>query len=177
MRQIERLQIGRCEYMEIHPRDLACLGGLTNLKSLSLAISRTDMIRKELLAAIANSTHLRELRLEGDIVSAGLAELGPLESLEELWSDYGMANGAAIESLVELKHLKAVHIAGLDVSLASPSEEAEHLRRALKSLRQSHPGIVVNGDDRPWDAPWLYWEPIKDLTTDLDTFLQITPAF
>jgi len=177
MTQIERLQIGRCEYLEIHPHDLACLGGLTNLKSLSLAISRTDMTRKELLAAIANLTKLRELRLEGDIVSAGLAELEPLESLEELSSDYGMANGAAIESLVELKHLKAVHIAGLDISLALTSEEAEHLRRALKSLRQAHPGIVVNGDSRPWDAPWLHWESMNDFTTDLDAFLQTTSAF
>ena len=81
-----------------------------------------------------------------------------------------------------LKHLKAVHIAGLDLDLDSSAEKGAALRRAVESLRRSRPGILVDGDyNGRWldaqkeDYPSLRWEPFDDKTSELDAFLGFVP--
>jgi hypothetical protein len=181
--QLEQLQLGlrgiEEEELRVHPQDLACLRGLKNLKSLRLHVSCDESESHECLAALASLTQLRQLWLEGDVVNAELSELAPLASLEELMSDYRMSTPAALESMMCLERLKAVHIAGIDQDLASSDQKAVDIRRALASLRRSHPGIVVdaNVNDRWLDAqkedyPSLCWEqPFYDRASDLDSVL------
>ena len=180
--QLEQLQLGSGGGLHIYSEDLACLRGLKNLKSLRVHMSRGGSERHACLAALANLTQLRRLWLEGELVSAGLADLAPLESLEELTSDYRMATPAALESMTSLKHLKAVHIAGLDLDLDSSTEKGAAVRRAVESLRRSRPGILVDGDyNGRWldaqkeDYPSLRWEPFDDKTSELDAFLGFVP--
>ncbi|HET6879362.1 MAG TPA: hypothetical protein VFI31_04375 [Pirellulales bacterium] len=181
--QLEQLQLGlrgiEEEELRVDPHDLACLRGLKNLKSLRLHISCDESESHECLAALASLTQLRQLWLEGNLVSVGLSELAPLGSLEELTSDYRMSTPAALESMMYLERLKAVHIAGIDQDLASSDQKAVDVRRALASLRRSHPGIVVDDDfnDRWLDAqkedyPSMRWDqPFYDRASDLDSVL------
>ncbi|HJT30656.1 MAG TPA: hypothetical protein VJ783_01220 [Pirellulales bacterium] len=178
MTQIEQLHLGLREGLRIHPQDLECLRGLKNLKSLRLHIAGRASKSRACLIALGELTQLRRLWLEGDLVSRGLADLAPLRSLEELTSDNRMATPAALESLIALRRLKAVHIAGLDLDLASSNEEAAEVRRALESLRRSHPKLVLDSDyNSRWldaqkqDYPSLRWEPFDDRTSDLEFFL------
>lgn len=180
--QLEELQLGLREGLRIHPEDLECLRGLKNLKMLTLYITCDKSESHACLVAIGHLTRLRRLWLEGDLVSGGLAELAPIESLEEITSDNRMATTAALESLIALRNLQAVHIAGLDTDLARSTEEAARMRRAVESLRRSHPRLVMDSDynDR-WldgqkvDYPSLRWEPFDDDTSDLDSFLGFVP--
>jgi hypothetical protein len=179
--------------LSVHADNLECFRGVTNLESLRLEISCEKPEWHACLAAIGNLTQLKRLWLEGDLVSTGVAELAPLESLEELTSDNRMATPAALRSLSALKRLRAIHIAGLDMDLAThtfaspllaPKVDAESLRRAVESLRQSHPGIVIDGDyNSRWAAgEWedfadLSLEPFDNESSDLDSFLGYTPIF
>lgn len=81
-----------------------------------------------------------------------------------------------------LKHIKAVHIAGLDLDLDSSTENCAAVRRAVESLLRSHPGILVDGDyNGRWldaqkkDYPLMRWEPFDDKTSELDAFLGFVP--
>ncbi|HEX5442978.1 MAG TPA: hypothetical protein VFW87_04075 [Pirellulales bacterium] len=85
--------------------------------------------------------------------------------------------------MTSLKHLKAVHIAGLDLDLDSSTERGAAVRRAVESLRRSHPGLLVDGDyNGRWldaqkeDYPSMRWEEFDDRTSDLDAFLGFVPA-
>lgn len=181
MTQLERLQLGSREGFRIRPHDLACLRGLTNLKSLKLFISCFPRESRACLAEIGKLTQLRQLWLEGDLVGDGLAELAPLESLDQITSDNRMVTVKSLESLRALKRLNDVCIAGLDFSLAASTEEAGRLRRALQSLEQAHPGIAVDRDyntfwieDQKEDVPWSGCEPFND-QEDLESQLQLVP--
>jgi hypothetical protein len=166
--------------------DLASLRGMKKLSSLKLIINCDKSESQACLAAIGRLTQIRRLWLSGNLVAAGLAELAPLQSLEELTSEHGLATPAGIESLVALKHLKTVEIPGLtpidvvpadSLDPASSPKEAEGVRRALESLRRSHPGIAVNEHNQGWwddqteHNPWFAWQQFDDETTDLDSFL------
>jgi hypothetical protein len=181
---------GGREGLTIHADDLECLRGLNNLKSLRLEISCEESERHACLATIGKLTQLRRVWLEGDLVSTGLEELASLESLEELTSDNRMATTAALRSLSALKRLRAIHIAGLEMDLAAhdssgpfaPRSDPESLRRAVESLRQSHPRIVIDGDySSRWAAgEWeeftsLTSEPFDNKSADLDSFLGLVP--
>jgi len=181
--QLEQLELRGVEDLPILGEDLACLRGLTNLESLRLHMPWTDESESHsCLAALAKLTHLRRLWLEGELVSAGLAELSPLESLEELTTHSSMVTPAVLESLTALKHLKAIHLEGLVFDLHSTTEEAAEVRRALEALRRSHPEIIVDADgNSPWmkaqkeDFPWWGWEHFDAARTDLDWFLGLYP--
>ena len=181
MTQLKRLQLGSGEGLRVRPHDLACLRGLTNLKSLKLFISSFPEESHACLAEIGKLTQLRQLWLEGDLVGDGLAELAPLESLEEITSDNRMATVKSLESLTALKRLSDVCIAGLDMDLAASTEEAGRLRRALQSLERARPGIALDRDydsfwmdDQKEQFPFLGCEPFND-RENLDTYLRLVP--
>lgn len=194
--QIENLRLRKHGGLRIYADELACLSGLTNLKSLTLDMPSDRIDSRACLAVISKLTHLQRLYLGGELVSNGLDELAPLESLEELESDFRMATPEAITSLTALKRLRGVHITGLDlasstelqqelrqtfgwgVNPAFSTENADKLRRAVNLLRQSRPGIVIDGDadtlleEHKADFPWMYdGEPFHDSASDLDSFL------
>jgi hypothetical protein len=175
MTKLEELQLALGKDLRPLPEDLECLRGLTNLTSLRLDISCAGSEWRAWLAAIADLPQLRRLWLEGDQGIVGIADLAPLVSLEEVMiSDHRMATPAALESLSALKRLRAIFIVGLNRDLASATAEGANLRRALVSLRRSHPGIIV-GDYRDLYTDKSNWESFDDRTSDLDAFLGFTP--
>lgn len=180
--------------LRVRADNLASLRGMKCLRSLSLLITCDKGERQACLAALANLTQLRRLWLEGDLVTTGVAQLAPLESLEELLiSDGRMETPAAIESLWALKGLKAVHIRGLAFELSTLTGEHVDARRALDSFKRSHPGRVSNlwrewqNDlalmggaaphfaDEPPDVN-SFWQHFDEKPPDLDTFLGGNPA-
>jgi len=106
--------------------------------------------------------------------------LAPLESLEELVIDQQAATEAGLNTLARLERLRAIHIAyaeydatqgGLSLpldaghKLAVSRSQRDGIRRALEALRQSHPGIVIDGNygfDKLIDleVPWDYDDPV-----------------
>ncbi|HVX12678.1 MAG TPA: hypothetical protein VHC22_15970 [Pirellulales bacterium] len=191
MTQLEQLDLtsspepqgGGVRSLQVCADDLACLRGLANLKSLTLHISCDKAESHDCLAALGQLTQLRRLRLDGDLVSGGVIELAPLASLEELTGDHWMATPTAIESLSALKNLRAVHIAALDRDFARTTAESDHLRRVVRSLRQSRPRLVIDGNshDRRLEEyhqyfPWFRGEPFDDGSQDLEAFLGFVPV-
>ena len=142
------------------------------------------------LGRLASFERLRSLDLSLSSVSAaGLGKLPALESLEELAIDDYQATAAAFEALLGLKRLRKVHIAlhrrdderlawlTLDdgQKLLVSREELNRTALALRALRNSNPGISIDGDydafansvdlEPPWDDSrgteafvqrWLY---------------------
>ena len=143
------------------------------------------------LDLVARLKRLQTLDLGStDVSDAGLSKLAPLESLEELVIDQRVATVAGLETLNRFKRLRTIHIAdaeydttrsGLAVSLdaghklAVTRSQRDGIRSALEALRQSHPGIVIDGNygfdklidlEAPWDSDdpgmrafverWLY---------------------
>ncbi|HVX13757.1 MAG TPA: hypothetical protein VHC22_21425 [Pirellulales bacterium] len=185
--------LGARQGLRVHAPNLQCLRELIHLESLRIEISCDQSEQQECLVAIGSLTQLKRLWIEGDLVSGGLGELARLESLEELTSHNGMATTSALRSLLAFKRLRAIHIAGLDMDLDShtfvsplfkPKTDAHLLRRAVESLRYSHPGIVIDGDypsrwgTGDWeDSMELLSEPFEDKFTNLDHFLGFTVFF
>jgi hypothetical protein len=112
------------------------------------------------LRYVAALPRLKSLNLDDThVTGAGLAELAPLESLEELTVDLDSESLAGFESLLKLKRLKRLHVEFFDaeswqspdalrgeVQLHVPVDEIEGSVRALDALRKSNPGLVVDGD-------------------------------
>lgn len=177
LRQVEVLRLATPSGpLRVRADNLASLRGMKNLRSLSLLITCDKAERQACLAAIANLTQLRRLWLQGDLVVTGLAELAPLESLEELLiSDPRMETPAAIESLSALKGLKAVYIPTLAFDF-SKSDEGVNARRALKSFQRSHPGRVSNlrlewqNEIIPWGAGQHFADDVPDFNSSLQHF-------
>jgi hypothetical protein len=177
--QLEQLELDLGGDLWVRPEDLSCLRGLKNLQSLKLQIPWTDESESQAcLAAIARLTHLRRLWLEGELVSGDLSELSALEALEELTSDRSIATAAALESLSALKHLKAIHITGLNLFLHSKTAEIRGVGRALEGLHRSRPEIIVDANSHSrWmeaqqeDFPWSRYEHFHPRKADLEWFL------
>ena len=159
---LPELEVLDLEFSAIGDRDLHHLAVLSRLKSLNLA--RTA------------------------VSSAGLAELASQESLEELAVYDGMdevvASTAGLQSLLAVKRLKKLHIERSDSTydgwsrlatlaldndgtITVPAGEADDYLRALRALRQSKPGIVIDDGGYPhrmsgpptepiipWEAEW-----------------------
>ncbi|HWB12987.1 MAG TPA: hypothetical protein VG826_27425 [Pirellulales bacterium] len=181
--QIEELLLAAPDgVLRIRPHNLASLRGMTNLRSLCLRVScdKCDNSERQVcLAAIAKLTQLRRLCLQGDLVTTGLAELTPLESLEELLiSDRGMETPMAIESLAALKSLKAVWIPALSTDVPSLADDTANARRALESFQRSHHGRVRNLwlEAQSEATPWLAWQEFDEKGPDLDSFLGGNPG-
>ncbi|HVX11617.1 MAG TPA: hypothetical protein VHC22_10585 [Pirellulales bacterium] len=174
--------------LRIRADNLASLGGMKSLRSLWLLLVSCEECnaseRQACLAAIAKLTQLRRLWLAGDLVTTGLAELAPLESLEELEiSDEGMRTATAVESLCALKGLKAVDIPGLAIDLFASGDEAADARhaaarRVFQSFQRAHPGRVSNLwlEEQKDLIPWRTWQEFNERTPDLDSFLGGNPA-
>ncbi|HET6879385.1 MAG TPA: hypothetical protein VFI31_04495 [Pirellulales bacterium] len=201
--QLERLYLTGWGLRSEH---LAYLGGLTNLKSLTIdsiddtekdyedresyrdygALRHLPILPKleavDLTGAgvgyrdllrLAEFPRLKSLALASTTITGpGLAELAPLESLENL----GIGEQTAIfgfESLNALKRLKEVHISTPSGARFQAIDQvflthngAEGVLRELEALRHSHPGIAIDTDyygflesefqgsgeiDPPWD--------------------------
>jgi hypothetical protein len=127
------------------------------------------------LCYLAVLPRLKSLNLAQTFVSGGgLAELACLESLEELAifnvTDDGVASATGLEALLAVKRLKTLHIDRFKVSanrfaldnggeISVPAVEAESFRRALKRLRQSRSGIVIDRYDDFEGMPTRPMEP------------------
>ncbi|HUY91495.1 MAG TPA: hypothetical protein VMV10_22335 [Pirellulales bacterium] len=171
------------------PRVLGRLPVLPRLEELDL---HNTPVGDEDLGRLAGFDRLKSLHLSLTSVSdAGLAKLAPLESLEEVAIDAQIATAAGFEALVGLKHLRKVHIAiwiaiwqvdgdrsaslTLDngQELAVAPSELDRIRRAIEALRQSHPGIVIDGNDDEFEKridlepPWSNGDP-----SEMQTFMQ-----
>jgi hypothetical protein len=180
--QLEHLRLSN---ETIACEDLACLAGLTNLKSLTLEAISSDPdepdsgrpllsrlpplprlealdlalsdVRDQDLPFVALLPRLKSLNLvDTKVTGAGLKELGPLESLEEL-AIHDDVSLAGLETLIALKGLKKLHILGFDqetlpmpsglgVVSNIPEDEREGFRRAMEALPKSKPGLVIDGD-------------------------------
>lgn len=137
-------------YGDIGDRDLGCFAGCACLKSLNLMFSQ--------------------------VTSAGLAHLASLRSLEEVSLDKDMLTPEGIAALCAVKRLKKVHVKIVYGSLLPATqvalddgnvlEASENERGAWEAFRQSHPDVVIDGNDRAleWhvdetilsDYPYLY---------------------
>jgi hypothetical protein len=135
---------------------LAHLPPLVHLESIALEDSQ---IHDRDLRYITAQPSLRSLQLRtSSITDAGLRELARLPVLEDLAIDMDGATSAGLKSLVVLKRLRALHIfrRGVfgDKALALddgdgiyvPKNELDGFDRALKVLRHSRPGIVIDSD-------------------------------
>lgn len=133
LRRLEELSL---DSIDIGKESLACLAGLTRLKSLSFTYSygeqplftclpplpqleRIDFIRSDIRAEdlhhLAILPRLRVLDLASAEFGpdAGLADLASLKSLEDLTIDRVNLSAAGLESLAGLKKLHALHITGI----------------------------------------------------------------
>jgi hypothetical protein len=129
--RLETLDIGRSD---IRDDDLRYVAALPRLKSLSLWDA--------------------EFGWDREITGAGLAELASSQSLEELAIGSRVASAAAFESLLRLKRLKKLHIAGFDQDgdlrdrfVHLPENEIDDCIRAIEALQASKPGLVIDGGD------------------------------
>jgi hypothetical protein len=192
-------QLEHLEFVGLRLRDesLAHLAGLTHLKSLDLGSVTTEGstslgclpslprlewldlgsadINDENLRCIVAQRQLKTLSLYGtSVTAAGMAELAPLEFLEELEIDGEMASAELLQALGALKRLKTLHLA-LRVSRGPPkyaalalddgkklfvrATELDRVRRAMQSLRKVRPGIVIDGGyiTTPRNQGSLHW--------------------
>lgn len=189
MTHLEELSLSA---LVIDGESLRCLADNTKLKSLSLKFAITDEPDndKPLLRQLPVLPRLEMLDLQGSDVSEddlrclqalpclkalnvkvplvthdGVAELGRLDSLEELaigvvWTDR-MFLPIALESLVALKRLEKLHLYEVgsatgslkalhldqDDQLFVPTAQAEAVSRALQRLRDAHPDIIVDAQE------------------------------
>jgi hypothetical protein len=151
---------------------------LARLETLDLAGS--DIGDRD-LDLLHRFPRLRTLGLRNTSVSVtGLAELASLESLEELALDGEWAAGTYISIdgfhlLGALKNLRRLHLgrlraAGVDDisfalddgnSLDVPESSLADFRQALELLRESHPGIIIDGDMTVIDQEERNEDPIR----------------
>jgi hypothetical protein len=180
---IDRLEHLRLEGRAIYGAGLSRLAGLTNLRTLTLHRIYGDDGTLEadppLLSSLPALPNLEALDLENsgigdhdlryvaamprlkslslwhtEITGAGLAELAPSESLEEIAIGSHLASAAAFESLLLIKRLKKLHIGDFDPDGGLrdwfnhlPENEIHDCIRALEALRASKPGLVIDGGD------------------------------
>jgi len=177
MAQIKHLKLGS---MRIASESLQCLAELKNLKSLSLddcypslsdelpllgnlpllphldALDLTESIIGDAdLRCLAKTPNLKSLGLlyNTAVTRAGLAELGALKSLEELAINDELATMEALDSLLAIKRLNALHLDGPRLFWAklfwndeshAPISEVGDFFLVRDTLRRSKPGIVID---------------------------------
>ncbi|HQU45646.1 MAG TPA: hypothetical protein PK867_22725 [Pirellulales bacterium] len=143
---------------------LSHLPPLPRLEALDLGDSKIEDDDLRRLAALPRlkSLSLRETRF---FTPAGLKSLGSLDLLEEVRFGYDIVP-EEIEALGAIKRLKRLHLddiafARVDVDdLASDDGKKPYVtysgrfRRAVRSLRQSKPDLVIDKEDMP-----IFWKP------------------
>ena len=168
--------------------DLASLAGLKSVKSLTLGglFGRRGPLNddRSLLANLPAKTHFKSLDLSGSQIfddlehvatmpqlkslsliaanfsAAGLTQLAPLESLEELAIDDDLLSSRGCEAILKFKRLKKLHFGFVDEELLGlspkelrdeasilPEDEAEDADwlRALADLRDARPDLAIDG--------------------------------
>jgi hypothetical protein len=171
------------------------LPALPQLEAIQIEFSMVGGLDLRRLAILPR---LRSLDLKNSDFGwdTDLGDLGGLNSLEELTLSCEAVSAARFESLAALKRLKLLHIAVRTVAEEHDAPTAIELddgkvlfvleremdngfSRALHNLRQSHPGLVIDGDeyaiDRrfeqepPWHRikydfpaqPWPPWDKLE----------------
>lgn len=128
---LPRLESLVLEHSQIRDRDLCYITALSGLRSLGLG---TGAITDEGLRELARLPLLEELAINVDNLSpAGLHSLAALTRLRTLHVDRGVVVG---DKTLALDH---------DDTLYVPESELDGFRRALKGLRHSRPGFVIDG--------------------------------
>ena len=132
-----------------------------------LDLSGSDICDDD-LRSLAALSKLRALNLVSTTVSEkGLAELAHVESFEELAIGLvgGTAWAAGLDSLLQIKSLKRLHIEGIDaedlqsdqlrdqLSRDLPEEEIDRWLRAIDALRKAKPELVIDGDLKAFGWP------------------------
>jgi hypothetical protein len=187
-----RLEQLRLERWEIDGQELALLRGLGNLKSLALhemlpppgrserdppllthlpplpRLEALDLAGSAVgdrdLHFVASLSRLRSLSLlDTDVTCDGLADLAPLESLDELAMDNDAGQWGGFEALLALKRLKKLHIMYFDEDWLKPSgaqrdeasrgsEAFSEWLQALAALRKAKPGLAIDEhvEERDW---------------------------
>lgn len=178
MRELEHL---RLQNMALVSKSLGCLSGLGNLRSLHLnsidAVLNGPIVDLPLLSHLPAFPRLEALDLNGSKVgdddlrhiavlrrlralalartrtsAAGLVQLASLESLEDLTIADEAVSLSALQSLQGVRRLKALHMGGCSVA----ASERDAWTRALETLRQSKPEIVLDGKTDVLD--WREWQ-------------------
>ncbi|MGH7135568.1 MAG: hypothetical protein ACREHD_07500, partial [Pirellulales bacterium] len=172
------------------------LGQLPPLPGLETLIFTLSWVGDRDLQHLAVLPRLKTLSLWGTkVTDAGLRELAAIDSLEELAIDDKMATVAGLQSLLVVERLNILHIDGksswytsqplatLDVDrgdeILVPARELDGYHRAVRALRSSNAGIVIDrgamslGYISQYELPWTYenranhrsssWPPIKDM--------------
>ncbi len=102
------------------------------------------------------------------VTDAGLAQLASAEALEELTIDHEAVSLAGLRAVRTIKRLHRLHLDqfGGPPKLSELKLDDDHVAyvptsdfndcvEALKALRQSHPGIVID-NDTAIGGPWPY---------------------
>lgn len=108
------------------------------------------------LCYLARLPRLKSIGLTFSFVTgAGLAELAPSESLEELSLGKDEVSRGAPQSLLALKHLKRLHL---------PEDELATNPRAWQALRKANPEVVFNGKA----SSHLIWHETKLMPSEYE---------
>ena len=113
---------------------------------------------------------LRSLNLmHTGVADAGLAQLASVEALDELTIDHEAVSLAGLRAVRTIKRLHRLHLdqSGGPPQFAELKLDDDHVAyvstsdfndcvEALKALRQSHAGIVIDGDTETISWPWPY---------------------
>ncbi|HJT35800.1 MAG TPA: hypothetical protein VJ783_27475 [Pirellulales bacterium] len=152
---------------DVHLEDIhsgkSLLFFLPLLPSLEVLELRGNDVDDRDLRELVVLPRLKSLMLDATwVTDSGLGKLAAIESLEELairddWSAHeGCVTPVGLKSLCSLKHLKRLHLdrdsgdegkLQLDEQdeLQVQEDDLEAFRDALRSLRRSHEGIVIDG--------------------------------
>jgi hypothetical protein len=164
---------------------LAYLPILSNLEALDL---HDVVLDGSTLGHLARFPRLRTLNLcWTSLADTDLSNLAPLQSLEELAIDDDTATATAFEVLISLQRLKVVHIAPSEYEndersaafalddgheLAVVPAQVGRLRRALQALRNSNPGIAIDGGFHQFEEKGNFEPPWTRGDHGLDLFVQ-----
>jgi hypothetical protein len=125
--------------------DLAAVGNLSQLESLSLEDTRID---DDGLEAIQVCRQLRQLKLNGtQITDAGMAHLAGLKELEDLNLSFTRITSASLQQLKSLTRLRQLSFNGTPITLADISrlfvqQQGRPLTDALLAM-----GLAVADDE------------------------------
>lgn len=180
---LTQLEWLRLNHLKVRNEGLACLGGLTKLKTLSLSSLKTHdrpafshlpslprletleihlwHIQEDDLRRLAAMPRLKSLSL-GISYGIPMAALASLDSLEEVHILTGNEWPEQIEALRAVKHLKRLHLSNFGMpgraavltlddekELYVTENDLDGFQHALKALRQSKPGLVIDTESMP----------------------------
>lgn len=154
----------------VHARESSLLERLPLLPRLGVIDVVNSDVGDRDLRRLAFLPYLRSLGLDvKGVTPAGLREFMARSSIEELALKDELASADALESLLASKRLKSLHLdhnefgpfAQWDRLVVAQGEDVKALGQefnrcleALQTLRQSHPGIVIDGETSAISEEW-----------------------